>query len=130
MVWLNYIWPVKEMKWPYSSIMVVGWVKQALVNLVMLIQAMYLAKKVQIKKIYKSYSATWVLIWNVILGSFCTNFATWMTPFLYQFCNLKSVTSWFWRYLDCNRDTFDLNDLDHISIRIWAQPNSSTDFFF
>ena len=30
--------------------MVVGWVKQALVNLVMLIQAMYLAKKVQIKK--------------------------------------------------------------------------------
>ena len=92
--------------------------------------AMYLAKKVKIKNKYKSYSATWVLIWNVIFGSFCTNFATWMTPFLYQFCNLNDVTSWFWRYLDCNRDTFDLNDLDHISIRIWAQPNSSTGFFF
>ena len=39
--------------------------------------AMYLAKKVKIKNKYKIYSATWVLIWNVILGSFCTNFATW-----------------------------------------------------
>ena len=57
--------------------------------------AMYLAKKVKIKNKYKSYSATWVLIWNVIFGSFCTNFATWMTPFLYQFCILKSVTPGF-----------------------------------
>ena len=75
--------------------------------------------------INKVCSATWVLIWDVILGFV-----------LYQFCNLndtfcslKSVTP-NWRYLDCNGDTLDLNYLDYISIWIWAQPNPSADFFF